>query len=139
MAEESDIPIALIAHAFFGSKSGERPGDVLLGFVQPDGVKFGLSIPQNAIDEVISELVKAKSAFPPPSRIGESHEFAMAVQMADVGFTASTGDVFVRLRFPSGGFLGISLDKTLAAGLAEQLAANAGTLSVDIPPSTTRN
>jgi hypothetical protein len=68
----------------------------------------------------------ATAAFPIPKGLGERLSYAMGVDSIDVGHTPSTGNFYLRLRFPNGGHLGFNLNRVLAERVHESLANELG-------------
>jgi hypothetical protein len=106
---------------FLGWKMTDNKELVLLGFKQPNGQEFTLGLAQDALDQAIIHLVNATAAFPSEKGLSAQTGFGMGVESLDVGNTPSTGQLFVRLRFPGGGHLLFNLDRNLAAFLREAL------------------
>lgn len=132
---QQPIAAALITEVL-GWKSTDDGQHALIGLKLHDGSEAAIALTPDSLDEIIAAIIGAKAAFPVP-RLGPSHEFAMAVSQFDFGHTPSTGKFFLRLRFASGGNLGLTLDPVVTALLSEQLQVAVGTMAP--PPDTPRN
>ncbi len=123
----SSEPIKFIPVAeALGHKLTDDGQYVLLGFRHPEGPEIAIGIKPGQLNELIASMIAAKSLSPVP-RIGAAEDFAMTVERFDVGETPVTGEIFLRLRFPSKGHIGLGLDRSLALQLIEHLQVATGT------------
>jgi hypothetical protein len=124
---------------FLGWKVADDKSHVLLRFKQPNGTEFVLGVPPDALDQAIIHLVNATAAFPIPKGLGERRSYAMGVDSIDVGHTPSTGNFYLRMRFPAGGHLGFNLNRALAELMHESLGNELGIGPQSAPPGAARN